>query len=89
MACSLQFKIGALNLSRQSMLGQIGYDSTHTQTHTHAHRDTLPVSQNLFRMYYWQTQTHSFLKCDALSTLNVYPVYSLAVTVFVQKIPFL
>lgn len=42
MAYSLQFKIGALNLLRQSMLGQIGYDSTHThiQTHTRA----LPIS---------------------------------------------
>lgn len=47
MACSLQFKIGALNLSRQSMLGQIGYDSAHTHTHMHTHRDTLPVSQNI------------------------------------------
>lgn len=41
MACSLQFKIGALNLSRQSMLGH-GYDST--QRHTHTRMRTLPLS---------------------------------------------
>lgn len=41
MACSLQFKIGALNLSRQSMLGQIGYDSTHTHAHTKSHFQSL------------------------------------------------
>lgn len=41
MACSLQFKIGALNLSRQSMLGQIGYDSTHTHAHTESHFQSL------------------------------------------------
>lgn len=63
------------------MLGQIDYDSIHT--HAHAHRDTLPVSQNIFITYYWQTQAHSCLKCESLSTLNVYPAYSLASTVFV------
>ena len=51
MTCSLQFKIGALNLWRQSMLGQIGYDSTrkdiykHTHTHTHTHIYNLSTKQ--------------------------------------------